>query len=167
MANLRRQRGYAWEKEIAERFNDALGWKALRLGGTTTTMPDIMAVNPDKSVIVAIEAKSGAGGYLYVPKEQIERCIKYINIFSNFGHQDAVLAFKFMGKQRLPKGGYEPRKRKEYFYHWRMEDDAYLDDINGSVACHYDGTLWNVPASSSGASEGIFLKDYPVPFRHA
>ena len=54
---------------------------AKRLGGSSVGLPDIVAVNNNKGILLVIEAKSGTGESLYVPSDQIERCfsiVKYV-----------------------------------------------------------------------------------------
>ncbi len=43
MGNIRRSRGYAFEHGLVERFNGLGDWRARRLGGSSTGLPDIVA----------------------------------------------------------------------------------------------------------------------------
>ena len=47
---------------------------ARRLGGSSTGLPDIVAVNNTESILLSIEAKSGTSNSIYVPDDQIGRC---------------------------------------------------------------------------------------------
>ena len=81
IARTRRQRGYSWENTLVKRFNSLSYWKAFRLGSPSISLPDVLAVNTQESTIFTIEAKSGTTMSLPVPADQIERCLKWINIF--------------------------------------------------------------------------------------
>ena len=71
MGNIRRSRGYSYEYSIVNRINNR-NWIAKRLGGSSVGLPDIIAVNNKKAILLVIEAKSGTGESLYVPSDQIE-----------------------------------------------------------------------------------------------
>jgi Holliday junction resolvase len=92
----RRQRGYSWEKQIVDIFNKTDDWYAKRLGGTTIYLPDVIVTNNKKSILYAVEAKSGESNILYVPRDQLERCKDIIdNFLSIYEKRYIVLAFKF------------------------------------------------------------------------
>ncbi|MCZ6582758.1 MAG: resolvase, partial [Thaumarchaeota archaeon] len=76
---IRRQRGYAFENHIVQRFNDISGWSAKRLGSPSTALPDVMVINDMYKTVIAIEAKSTVQNYAYVPQDQIERCRDWVN----------------------------------------------------------------------------------------
>ena len=80
-AKTRRQRGYQWEDTIVKRFKKTENWKAFRLGSPSVALPDVLAVNTEKSAIFTIEAKSGTSTTLPVPADQIERCLEWIKTF--------------------------------------------------------------------------------------
>jgi hypothetical protein len=56
-AKTRRQRGYQWEDTIAKRFNCTENWKAFRLGSPSISLPDVLAVNTNKSITRCIGCK--------------------------------------------------------------------------------------------------------------
>lgn len=93
-----RSRGYAFERKIVESFLKCEGWDAKRLGGTTTTMPDIFATNTDDSICMAIECKSTESTFAYIVKDQIDRCIRMVRD-SPYKKNYVVFAFKFKRKQ--------------------------------------------------------------------
>ena len=99
-ARTRRQRGYQWEDTIVKRFNSSDNWSAFRLGSPSTALPDVLAVNTKESTIFTVEAKSGTTSSLPVPKDQIERCLKWINTFDIYEKRRVILAFKFLSKKR-------------------------------------------------------------------
>src|SRR5688572_3217732 len=93
-------------------------WHARRLGGSSTGLPDIVAVNNDAGVLLTIEAKSGTSDILYVPQDQVERCKMIMNMFSIYPERHIILAFKFMSKKRFRRKNqtvYESRKLIEYY----------------------------------------------------
>lgn len=97
----RRSRGYSFETNIVKAFNSKEGWSAKRLGGTTTHLPDIVVTNNSKSILYSIEAKSGDTDRLYIPKDELERCIDIVDKWlSLFQKRYVVLAFKFKGNKK-------------------------------------------------------------------
>ena len=98
-ARIRRQRGYHWEDTLVKRFNSTNDWKAFRLGSPSIALPDVLAVNTEKSAIYTIEAKSGTSTSLAVPYDQIERCMEWIKTFDIYKKRHVVLAFKFFVKK--------------------------------------------------------------------
>ena len=118
MGNIRRSRGYNYEHALVQKLNSSGSWRARRLGGSSTGLPDIVAVNNDDGVLLTIEAKSGASDILYVPQDQIERCLVIRNMFAIYPKRHIILAFKFMGKKRFRRKNetvYESRKLLEYY----------------------------------------------------
>lgn len=101
-----RQRGYNFEYDIVNAFNNHRSeqWHARRLGGSSTGLPDIIATNNDKSVIYAIECKSGESNILYVPVDQILRCKEITDkLLKIYKERWIVFAFKFKGKKGTRK----------------------------------------------------------------
>ena len=152
----RRQRGYHWEDTIVKRFNSADKWNAFRLGSPSTALPDVLAVNNDESIIFTIEAKSGTTNSLPVPRDQIERCLKWINIFEIYNTQKVILAFKFLSKKRIGLGTYENRELREFYKVW----DTSIPISNCS--CSYEGKVF---AQINGKRQEIHLEDLPMPFK--
>ena len=108
MTNLRRSRGYVFENTIVKILNDSSNWGGVRLGSPSTKLPDVMGINNMYKTVIAIEAKSTVGNLVYVPQDQIERCINWVNQFGVYDVKIVILAFKF---------GQVPRERKlTYFY---------------------------------------------------
>ena len=112
---IRRQRGYSFEKYIVQKINDVVGCTGKRLGSPSTALPDVMGVNNYYKTIVAIEAKSTVQNYAYVPQDQIERCRDWVNMFDVYPSKNVVLAFKFGQTQIVVKGDLIKRKVR-YFY---------------------------------------------------
>ena len=71
------------------------------MGGSSTGLPDIVAVNNDSGILLTIEAKSGTSNILYVPLDQIERCIIVRNMFEIYPERHIILAFKLWAKKGL------------------------------------------------------------------
>ena len=78
-------------------------------------LPDVLAVNTEKSAIFTIEAKSGTSTTLPVPADQIERCLEWIKTFDIYKHKQVLLAFKFLSKKRIGVGTYKNRELREFF----------------------------------------------------
>jgi Holliday junction resolvase len=117
-------------------------WCARRLGGSSAGLPDIVAVNNKKSVLLSIEAKSGTGDALYIPQDQIRRCIMIQNMFGYYKRRYTIFAFKFMKKKRYVRKGqtvYEPRKLVEYYK--SIEKVGDIEAIS-MIKCTYDGKTY-------------------------
>lgn len=131
------------------------------MGGSSTGLPDIIAVNNIRGIILSIEAKCGTGDCLYVPADQLRRCLLIRNMFGYYSAKYAILAFKFMRKKRFKrKNGiiYESRKLNEYFkIADKFSESTYLPDIK----CTYDGRIFAV---NNGDQIKIKFKDFPMPF---
>lgn len=162
MGNIRRSRGYSFEHTLVQRLNNGV-WNARRLGGSSTGLPDIIAVNNTDAILLSIEAKSGTGDILYVPQDQIKRSLLIRNMFSFYTTRHFILAFKFMRKKRYMRKGqivYERRKLIEYYKVADIFDD--IEDID-AVKCTYDGKMFSV---KGGRSRTINLPDYIMPFHY-
>lgn len=162
MGNIRRNRGYSFEHTLVQRLNNGV-WNARRLGGSSTGLPDIIAVNNIKAILLSIEAKSGTGDILYVPQDQIKRCLLIRNMFSFYTTRHFILAFKFMRKKRYMRKGqivYEKRKLIEYYKVGDIFDK--LEDID-AVKCTYEGKIFFI---RGGKSKNLSLPDYVMPFHH-
>jgi Holliday junction resolvase len=160
MGNIRRSRGYSFEHTLVQRLNNGV-WNARRLGGSSTGLPDIIAVNNIEAILLSIEAKSGTGDTLYVPQDQIKRSLLIRNMFSFYTTRHFILAFKFMRKKRYRRKGqvvYEHRKLTEYYKIGDIFDN--MDDI-AVVKCTYDGKIF---AIQGGKSRRLNLPDYVMPF---
>jgi len=155
-ARTRRQRGYRWEDIIVKRLNSCDGWRAFRLGSPSIGLPDVIAANTNHDMILAIEAKSGTADNIPVPRDQIERCLKWLDAFGKYSNRHAVVAFKFMSKKWKKVGIYEKRERKEYFKLWdpsKMPCD---------LVCKYDGSTY---AFTEGKRKKLKLANFVMPFQ--
>lgn len=160
LSRLRRSRGYSFEHSLVQRLNIG-DWCARRLGGSSAGLPDIVAVNNKKSVLLSIEAKSGTGDALYIPQDQIERCILIQNMFGYYKRRYTVFAFKFMKKKRYVRKGqtvYQPRKLVEYYK--TIEKVGNVKDIS-TIKCTYDGKTYEFRNEKFIESN---LPEFPMPF---
>ena len=160
MGNIRRSRGYSYEYLIVNRLNNKY-WTAKRLGGSSVGLPDIVAVNNNKGILLAIEAKSGTGDALYVPSDQIERCFSIANMFRYYKNKHVILAFKFMRKKRIKKNHeniYASRKLVEYY---KVADILEGKRKFPQIKCNYTGETFVV---SESASTKFVLPEFKMPF---
>ena len=160
MGNIRRSRGYNYEHTLVQRLNNG-PWRARRLGGSSTGLPDIVAVNNDVGTLLTIEAKSGTSDILYVPLDQIERCIIVRNMFSIYPQRHIILAFKFMGKKRFRRKNetvYESRRLIEYY---KVADVVVGMKALPIVKCTYDGKTYAIYRNKTIPLD---LPDYNMPF---
>lgn len=161
MGNIRRSRGYGYEHALVQRMNNGV-WYARRLGGSSTGLPDIVAVNNTAGILLTIEAKSGTSDILYVPQDQVERCLMIRNMFGLYPERHIILAFKFMSKKRFRRKYetvYESRKLLEYYKVADMVADMSVLPI---IKCTYDGRTF---AIHKGKTVALNLPDYSMPFQ--
>ena len=161
MSNIRRSRGYAFEHTLVQRLNNEF-WHARRLGGSSTGLPDIVAVNNTAGILLTIEAKSGTSDILYVPQDQIERCLLIRNMFSIYSQRHIILAFKFMSKKRFRRKNetvYESRKLLEYY---KVADVVSDMDVIPIIKCTYNGMTFALHKNKTIALD---LPDYSMPFQ--
>ena len=156
IARTRRQRGYNWEDTLVKRFNSVKSWKAFRLGSPSVALPDVLSVNNVASTIFTIEAKSGTVTTLFVPFDQIERCLNWINTFQVYQKREVILAFKFLSKKRIGTGKYERRELREFYKVWDKKKKV-IDCV-----CTYDGKTY---ALKNGKRKKLVLKDFLMPFK--
>ena len=161
MTNIRRSRGYNFEYSLVNRLNNAK-WTARRLGGSSTGLPDIVAVNNRSKTLISIEAKSGTSNALYVPPDQLERCFLISKMFRVYPHRHVILAFKFMRKRRVTEKNeliYKNRKLIEYY---KIADKLEMEKEYPIIKCNYDGDTFAIRGKNI---KSIMLPDYDVPFR--
>ena len=104
----RKNRGYSFEADCVNRFNETQGWFARRLGGSSTGLPDVMATS-DNGFVISMECKSTRHeNNLYIPQDQIERCVFVLKLFQYYPRKNIIFGFKF--------GQSKGRKKKEYFF---------------------------------------------------
>lgn len=128
---LRSARGYRFEKKHIVKELNKDGWICERLGGTSMGMPDEIATNNDRGILLAFEAKSTVGNYCYVPNDQLERCKKIYKMFNYYWTKYIVLAFKFAGIKKY---------RKLRYYFFILHPPYNFDNIQ-NVRCSYDGKI--------------------------
>jgi Holliday junction resolvase len=161
LGNIRRNRGYSYEHTLVQRLNNG-SWVARRLGGSSTGLPDIVAVNNKEATLLSIEAKSGTGDVLYVHPDQLHRCLAIRDMFGYYRTKHVILAFKFMRKKRFTRKKhvvYEKRKLIEYY---KIADKLNRFEIIPVVKCTYSGKTYVI-------NNGIFtrksLPNYIMPFQ--
>ena len=156
IARTRRQRGYQWEDTLVKRFNSINEWKGFRLGSPSVALPDILAINNEKSMLFTIEAKSGTGTTLQVPFDQIQRCLKWINTFELYQNRQVILAFKFSSKKRIHTGEYVRRELREFYKIWPKTKEP-IDCV-----CTYEGKTY---ALENGKKKKLILNEHKMPFK--
>ncbi len=161
MGNIRRSRGYSYEYSIVNRLNSR-NWIAKRLGGSSVGLPDIIAVNNNKAILLVIEAKSGTGESLYVPSDQIERCFSIVKMFNYYNYKYVILAFKFLRKKRIKINNelsYEKRKLVEYY---KIIEPIWKKGKTPQIKCNYDGKTFLI--TRKGSTE-ISFSNYKMHFQ--
>jgi Holliday junction resolvase len=161
LGNIRRSRGYSYEHTLVQRLNNGL-WVARRLGGSSTGLPDIVAVNNEEAVLLSIEAKSGTGDVLYVRPDQLQRCLMIRDMFGYYKTKHVILAFKFMRKKRYTRKKqvvYEKRRLLEYY---KVADKLYKMDDTPVIKCTYSGKIY---VTCNGKFTKKSLPNYSMPFQ--
>lgn len=131
---LSQSRGYSFEYKIVKEFNKD-GWQCRRLGGSSSGLPDEIITNNEKSLIIAVEAKSSVYDHSYVDKEQINRCVDILDMFGVYSTRMVVLAFKFSkSKKDITK------KLKFYFFPILFENVSNTDPLK-CFRCDRKGNL--------------------------
>lgn len=151
ISRTRKQRGYNFEYSIVNAFNDhhSKQWYARRLGGSSTGLPDIVATNKAKSLLYAIEAKSGEGNILYIERDQIERCLDITEKFlTAYRNRYIVFAFKFKGK----KGG------RKLQYRFLLMSSNHLGEEN--LPKHLKGVSYDIRTETLNTHQ--IYEDYPI-----
>jgi Holliday junction resolvase len=146
---------------LVKRLNNGL-WIARRLGGSSTGLPDIVAVNNKHATLLSIEAKSGTGDSLYVRPDQIRRCLLIKDMFGYYKTKHVILAFKFMRKKRFTRKKhvvYESRRLSEYY---KIADGLNRYGNIPFVKCTYNGTTYIM---SDGRFAIKSFPDYVMPFQ--
>lgn len=160
LTNIRRSRGYSFEYKLVKLLSNG-DWTARRLGGSSTGLPDIIAVNNKESILLSIEAKSATGNSIYVPPDQIGRCFDITKMFGIYQERYIILAFKFMRLKRQVIRGevkYLPRKGKMYFKRISFKKTP---RIFPTLKCNYDGDTFAIYPSKVMK---VKLKNYEMPF---
>ena len=161
LGNIRRSRGYGYEHNLVQRLNNG-SWIARRLGGSSTGLPDIVAVNNKEAILLSIEAKSGTGDALYVQPDQLQRCLLIRHMFGYYKTKHVVLAFKFMRKKRFTRKNqvvYEKRRLVEYY---KIADKLNMLDSIPVVKCTYSGRTF---VMNNGSFAKKSLPNYVMPFQ--
>lgn len=160
MGNIRRSRGYSFEHKLVQRLNNG-EWSARRLGGSSTGLPDIVAVNNKTGTLLTIEAKSGTSDILYVPADQIERCVLINRMFSYYEKTHIVLAFKFMRKRRLQRRSQIIYEGRQLVEHYVLADALSKRTEYPIIKCMYNGVTF---AIYSGNYKKLRLPPFRMPF---
>jgi Holliday junction resolvase len=160
LGNIRRSRGYSYEHALVQRLNNG-SWLARRLGGSSTGLPDIVAVNNKEATLLSIEAKSGTGDALYVHADQLQRCLLIRDMFGYYKTKHVILAFKFMRKKRFTRNRqvvYEKRRLVEYY---KIADKLDRLGTMPIVKCSYSGATF---VMHNGKFTQRSLPSYIMPF---
>lgn len=141
----RQKRGYTFEKQLVTEFNKG-DWKARRLGGSSSGLPDVGIVNNNQSILYAIEAKSTAYNNCLVPVKQIVRCLGYLDLHSIYKTKNVILAFRFATKRALLAENTKvkiTRKEPKYFF-FIVKKFKRLEEVE-SFTCNSKGQIaWKI-----------------------
>ena len=128
-SRLRRQRGYSFERWVADVFNED-GWYSVRLGAPSIELPDVFCINNASSSVVAAECKSTRGDRIVVPNEQIRRCRDWVGRLEPYEHRHAIVACLFAAD-----------RENDRMRHAVMYDVSDCDHENGSLIVRRNGVM--------------------------
>ncbi len=137
-----------FETWLVDKFNSLTDWEARRLGGASTGLPDVVAVNNKLSILYAIEAKSLRGTAVEIPPDEIKRCQDIVSMFSVYRYGYTLVATR-LGENKHP-----------FYSYWDIQEDcvtkcrAYIKNIS----IHY----------TRDDIDGQLLEDHqwPMPWHH-
>ena len=161
LGNIRRSRGYSYEHTLVRRLNGG-SWIARRLGGSSTGLPDIVAVNNREATLLSIEAKSGTGDVLYVQPDQIQRCMMIRDMFGFYKTKHVILAFKFMRKKRYTRKKQVVYEKRRLLEDYKIADKLYKMDNIPVIKCTYSGKIY---VTCNGKFAKKTLPNYAMPFQ--
>lgn len=145
---ISRNRGYSFEHRLDKWVNSLQNWYCRRLGGSSANMPDLLCVNNNTRTIRVSECKSlmtkNEKATLYIPADQVRRCIEFSEIFKIYTTREVIFSFKF-GR------GYG----KSWFF---VLDHANYNDNILYVRCSYDGNCVLVILNEQNTKQYLTLK---------
>lgn len=153
MTSKGKSRGNTYEYALRDKFIES-GYNSFRLGGTTTYLPDILAIHKDekKSKICIGECKNSGDSIYYISLFQIVKTVSFALSFKPIArHVIPFIAFNFMKTNN--KTNKRDREHKEYIYiidfrqiknitssmNLDMKDEKILKKVN--LYCNYNGDL--------------------------
>ena len=128
-SRLRRQRGYSFERQVVDMFNED-GWYSVRLGAPSIELPDVFCINNASSSVVAAECKSTRGDRIVVPNEQIRRCRDWVGRLEPYEHRHALVACLFAAD-----------RENDRMRHAVMYDVSDCDHENGNLIVRRNGVM--------------------------
>ena len=128
-SRLRRQRGYSFERWVADVFNED-GWYSVRLGAPSIELPDVFCINNASSSVVAAECKSTRGDRIVVSNEQIRRCRDWVGRLEPYEHRHALVACLFAAD-----------RENDRMRHTVMYDVSDCDHENGNLIVRRNGVM--------------------------
>lgn len=141
MHTRRQRRGYTFEKQLVTEFNKG-NWKARRLGGSSSGLPDVGIVNNSESILYSVEAKSTVYNFCEIPRKQILRCIEFLDLFSAYKKRNVIFAFRFATKRSLLAANTKIKitREKPVYYFFIIKEFKRLDEIE-VFTCNSKGKI--------------------------
>ena len=142
MVHTRRQaRGYTFETQLVTEFNKGT-WKARRLGGSSSGLPDVAIINNSESILYSVEAKSTVYNFCEIPLKQIKRCIEFLEIFGAYKTRNVIFAFRFATKRAIRAENSKVKiiREKPKYYFFIIKEFKKLKDIE-SFTCNSKGSI--------------------------
>jgi Holliday junction resolvase len=135
----RQRRGYTFETQLVAEFNKGT-WKARRLGGSSSGLPDVGIMNNSESLLYSVEAKSTVYNFCEIPVKQIKRCLEFLELFSIYKKKNVIFAFRFATKKsiRAVDSKVKITRTKPIYYFFIIEEFKKLKDIE-AFTCNSKG----------------------------
>jgi len=124
---IKKQRGRSFEVHVKELF-ECHGFVSHKIGSNSHDVPDVVSWRDASKSVVAVEAKSTALNCAVVPKEQIQRCIDWVNEMGLYTDKYVILAFKFKGNST---------RKLRYYY----KIFSFTTPVN--ISCNYQGKCFS------------------------
>ena len=141
MLTRRQKRGYTFETQLVAEFNKGT-WKARRLGGSSSGLPDVGIVNNSESLLYSVEAKSTVYNFCEIPVKQILRCIEFLNLFDIYEKKNVIFAFRFATKKAIRSANSKVKitRTKPKYYFFIIKEFKKLKDIE-AFTCNSKGSV--------------------------
>lgn len=142
MVHTRSQsRGYSFEVQLVKEFNKGV-WKARRLGGSSSGLPDLGIVNNSESILYSVECKSTVYNFCEIPIKQILRCIEFLEIFSIYKTKKVIFGFRFATKRsiRAENSKIKITRNKPQYYFFIIKEFKRLKEIE-AFTCNSKGSI--------------------------
>jgi Holliday junction resolvase len=103
---------------------------------------------------------------LYVPQDQLQRCMDVCTMFGYYKEKYVILAFKFMSKKRIVIKGQKAYEKRELKYYYKNVNYVFNTEHRPIFKCNYAGELFAIIDGQTFSTEtkGAYSLDYDMSF---